>query len=227
MKTSTQLLLTSLFSCCLITNVPVARADIFQPTAVLPPTSGQYVLPLICLPLGCIQSASISNFLVTSAVISGGNELVSTTATLAGSIFTNNGGSPGTLLGPLSVTGTVDFVYFGRTSLTGLGTFTAEISDFDFMGTFGGQQFAAMQNPNQASTGITSITQPVENGLYDVSSFFNIFAEVSLNNGPFVPGPGRLTTLEATPDPSPALLLFTCLAGLGFWQARRKALQKG
>ena len=51
----------------------------------------------------------------------------------------------------------MEFTYFGRTLATPLGTFNAQITDFDFAGMFNGHAFEFKQNPSMASTGQTTI----------------------------------------------------------------------
>jgi hypothetical protein len=201
-----------------------ARADLLQPTATLPPPAGVYDLPLVCITPVCLENASVSGFQDTLDILSAGNELVSTTAVFAADIFQNSGGSPGAFLGPLSIAGTMDFTYFGRSLATPLGTFNAQITNFDFTGMFNGHPFEIKQNPSQATTGQTTINQVAGTGLYQVSSFFDVFAELSLDSGPFVPGPMRSSTLTtALPEPGTAALAILGLLGLIGTASRRRA----
>ncbi len=201
-----------------------ARADLLQPTATLPPPAGLYGLPLVCITPVCLENASVSGFQNTSDVVSAGNELVSSTAIFAAEVFQNSGGSPGADLGPLSIAGTMEFTYFGRTLSTPLGTFNAQITDFDFAGMFNGHAFEFKQNPSMASTGQTTINQVPASGMYQISSFFDVFAELSLDNGAFVPGPERQTTVTAAaPEPGSAGLAVLGLLGLVRIASRRRS----
>src|SRR5258708_24421496 len=108
----------------------------------------------------------------------------------------------------------MNFTYFGRTLSTPLGTFNAQVTDFDFLGMFNGHPFEIRQNPSMATTGQTTINQ-VPGGMYQISSFFDVFAELSLDNGSFVPGPERVSTLTAAaPEPGSAGLALLGLLGL-------------
>jgi len=79
---------------------------------------------------------------------------------------------------------------------------------------FNGHPFEIKQNPSMATTGQTTINQ-VPGGMYPVSSFFDVFAELSLDNGPFVPGPERMSTLTAAaPESGSAGLALLGLLGL-------------
>lgn len=190
-------------------GLTMAHASIVEPTATLPPPTGGYTLPTTCLTQVCLENISISGFQDTSDTLSGGNELVDTTAVFFAAVYKNSGGSPGTFLGDVSITGTADFTFFGRSLTIPLGTFNAQLTSFDFLGTFNGNPFDVMQNPSDASTGQTTIVQ-VSPGQYMVTSFFDIFAELSLDGGPFVPGPERTSDLSGLPEPGS-----TGLAGLG------------
>jgi hypothetical protein len=56
-------------------------------------------------------------------------------------------------------------------------------------------------------------------GEFVVSSFFDVFAEVSLDGGPFMAGPER--TFVLTPEPGSASLLFLGLIGVAAELRRR------
>jgi MYXO-CTERM domain-containing protein len=218
--------LSALTVIALTAGLTVGRADLVQPTATLPPPAGVYTLPLVCITPVCLENANVSGFHTTSDVPLAGDELVTTTATFAADIFQNNSGVPGVALGPLSIAGTMDFTYFGRSVSIPLGTFLSQITDFDFMGTFNGHAFEVKQNPNMASTGMTTINQVFQGGPYQVSSFFDVFAELSIDNGPFVPGPLREATLTAVPEPSSGGLAALGLLGLvGIMVSRRRRIQ--
>lgn len=221
MKNLANLLPPVLLACVLQWGGQIARADIVEPIPELPPTAGGYTLPTLCVNIVCLENATISDFHITSSSISGGNELVDTTALLTANVFANVSGIPGAFLGMLSTTGTAnftDFTFFGRTSSGELGTFNAQIDDFNFAGTFLMNTFDVKQNPTMASTGSATLSK-LASGLYDVSSSFDIYAELSVNGGPFAPGPERTASL-GTPEPSSWALLIT-VVGLFAWKMRR------
>jgi hypothetical protein len=189
-----------------------ARASVLEPTATLPPPNGTYSLPLVCITAVCLVNANVSGFNTTSDALISGNEVVGTTAVFSAEVFQNAGGSPGADLGPLSINGTMNFIYFGRTFSVPLGTFNAQITDFDFAGIFNTHPFEVKQNPGSASTGMTTISGTP--GAFTVESFFDVFAELSLNGGPFDPGPQRVATLTGAPEPGSAGLALVGLLGL-------------
>ena len=208
----------------LTVGMTVAHASIIEPTALLPPPAGIYPLPLVCITPVCLANVSIFGFQIVSDVLAGGNELVATNAVFAAAVYQNNGGSPGAFVGVVSIPGTVDFTYFGRSIAVPLGLFNAQITDFDFAGTFNTHPFEVRQNPLLPSVGQTSITALGQGGLspYLVDSFFDVFAELSLNNGPFVPGPVRHSDLIATPEPGSIGLAVFGLLGFAGWASRRR-----
>lgn len=205
----------------------VGRAELIEPTATLPPSNGLYSLPVICITTVCVVSGTASGFHNTSDVLSGGNELVSTDAIFSAIIDKNDSGVPGATLGSFSTSGTMDITYFGRSITNPLGTFDAQITGFDFAGTFNTHPFEVEQNPTTASTGQTTILPDFPFGpSYQVSSFFDVFAEVSLNGGPFVAGPMRVATLSAAPEPRYGALAAVLLAALAGTASRRRRISK-
>jgi len=78
-------------------------------------------------------------------------------------------------VGTVLAFGDVDFPFVGRSSLSDLGTFVSEITEFDFKGTFNTHTFEAMIDTSTPSTGSTTITAPSQDGPFDVSSFFDVF----------------------------------------------------
>jgi len=180
-----------------------------------------YTLSPTCVLVACVGDIRVSGFVINSETFVAGKELVDANAVLDANVFQNIGGSPGPFLGPLSLPGSINFAYFGRSLGTLLGTFPAQITAFDFMGMFTGHT-VEVRNAATPSTGETTITQ-VGAGLYEVSGFFDIFAELSIDGGPFVPGPPRHTVLTAAvPEPGSLGLAAFGVLGLAAFAARRR-----
>jgi hypothetical protein len=221
MKSRVNILWPVLLGCMLQWGGQIARADIVEPTPQLPPSAGGYILPTICVNIVCLENATISNFDITSTSRSGNNELVNTSALFTALVFANVMGTPGAFLGTLSTMGALDFTdftFFNRTGTEELGRFNAQVTNFNFAGTFNTHPFDVMQNPSMASTGMATISL-LPGGLYDVSSYFDIYAELSINGSLYVPGPERVATL-GTPEPASWALLITVF-GLFAWKMRR------
>jgi len=88
-------------------------------------------------------------------------------------------------LGPVTLSGPINITYFGRSTLTALGTFTSQITFLNFTGTFNGHTIEAMLNPASPSLGMTSVNE-VPGGQFRVDSFFDVFAELSIDGGPML-----------------------------------------
>jgi hypothetical protein len=157
----------------------------------------------------------------------GGNEVVDVNATYSATLFTDNGGVPGTKLGQLILPGTVQIMYIGRNpAINPLGTFDTELSAFDFSGMFAGNTFEIKKDPSMDSGGDTTILvnstgPPVT---YAVSGDINILAMYSFNGGPFTPAPARPGTLvpSAIPEPGLRVLAGILLAGMAGIASRRR-----
>jgi hypothetical protein len=205
----------------------VARADVVQSTVTLPPPTGVYTLENACVSSvdKCVANASISDFSVTSDTEAAGNEVVMATAVYNAEVTTDNGGSPGTPLGPVSLDGTIEFTYVDRDpSKKPLGEFTTLVPSFDFTGKFNGN----LQEVKGTGTGTTSIleltfTPPI---LYTVSSDLEFSGEFSVNGGPFIPAYSNTGTLTSVPEPGYWGVAGGLLAGvLAIRRRRQRALR--
>jgi len=124
------------------------------------------------------------------------------------------------------MSGTLSITYLGRASQDALGTFTTLLTSFDFMGSFNSHTLQTRLNLTQGgNSGITTIVQVAGSGDFLVDSFFDVFAELSLDGAPFTPQPERHLNLESTvPEAGSAGL--TLLGFVGFaavaWKTRRR-----
>jgi len=219
-------LLSAPFLVCLLLIVPqAARANVIEPHPTLPPTTGGYVLPTICIARPhtagiCIEDLTLSDFRVKSNVFTA-NQNVDAASLLTGEFFQDIAGRPGLFEGLLRVIVDVGFEYFDRTGPDEVGTFNAEITELSFSGAFNGHSFQ-VQLAGTPSTGVTTITPVRPDGPFEVSSFFDVFAELSIDKGPFMPGPERVAVLAAVPEPSPVLLVLTGVAGVALASRLRR-----
>ena len=214
-------------ACLLFVTSQASRANVIQPTSTLPPTVGGYVFPTFCAtaPHGlsaCVENGFISGFfgLTTTYVTTPSvAEEVDGKASFTADLFNDVGGTPGTIfLGSLSGPADIGFSFGGRTPTIQTGTFPSTITEFDFTGsltlmgtTHTLHGILAPSPPNPASTGTTTVTQVGD--FFEVSSFFDVFTELSIDGGPFGQPVEHVVTLVA-PEPSPILLLLTGLAGV-------------
>lgn len=186
---------------------PTVFADVVETTPALPPANGVYFVPDTCISVVCLENIQLKDFNVTSSKIMGGNELTVSNVELSTNVFQNVSGSPGAFISPLVLTGQVDITYFSKTTLSEQGTFNAQITSLDLSGSFTGltgpHTADAMLNPSNASTGQTMVQEISGHPTtWRISSFFDVFAELSVDGGPFVPGPERTGDLGAAPEPS-------------------------
>ena len=202
-----------------LTSLTLSRADVIQSTVVLPPVGGAYALGGICVNAAdrCIQNAGVSGFDIVSRSLDSGNELVVVNATWSGDVYTEVGGLPDAFIAHLTLPGTVQFAYLGRNpSVNPLGTFTTEITDFDFQGMLAGNTFHIKQDPDRTSTGFTTIlpftfVPPIQ---YSVSSSLEVFGLFSINGGQFMQAPPRSPILIPIPEPASGALAAVMLAGI-------------
>ncbi len=153
---------TGIASMALFAGLTIGRADVIQPTVVLPPAAGQYSLGTLCVDAlsRCTVNPTVSGFNMMTRAEVGGNEVVSLAALYTASVFTDDNDSPGTFVGVLSLLGTAQFTFVGRDpSVNPLGTFTTLLTDFDFKGVLNGNTFEVKQDPGKASTGSTTILE--------------------------------------------------------------------
>lgn len=224
-----QLLVRAFVRVCLLTASmslsvsPVVFADVLDPTSAVPPPNSFYSIPNTCISVVCVQNIHLTDFNTISHVLSGGNELTVSNVDLTANLYQNVGGMAGMFISPIILTGQVDITYFSKPSLLGTGDFSTQLTSLDLSGSFTGltghHTLDAILNPSQMSTGETSIEQ-ISSGpdVFQISSFFDVFTELSIDGGPFVPGPERVATLEATPEPG---YYFPIGIGIAFAAVRR------
>ncbi|MCC7153545.1 MAG: PEP-CTERM sorting domain-containing protein [Bryobacterales bacterium] len=193
-------------------------ASVIQPTPELPPTGGGFFLGEICVSnlLGaqgaCVSGANLSNFTGRVSTITAAGQEVDTQAEFQAQLYAFQNGVKGGFLGSLLLTGPVGFLYAGRQSASESGTYATTFTELMLTGAFNGIP-VAVKGDLTKSKGTTTISEYA--GAYRIDSFFDVFVELSVNNGPFVPGPGRPFTLRPVPEPGSLVMAALGFAALG------------
>jgi len=204
----------------LVVIAPEARAGSIQSDASLPPETGAYTAATLCVQVGpgiFVVNPALFGFTGTTSMINGMGQAIDSNISFTASIYTDNGGKPGTFLGNLSMGGPIGIFYSGRTSDSQLGTFTSTLTELNLTGMFNGHSIAIMLGI-PPSSGPTTISQ--DGSEFLVSSFFDVFAEVSIDGGPFMQGPER--TFNLVPEPSTVSVMALGLAGVAASGLRRR-----
>lgn len=210
----------------LVTIAP-ARADVIQTTPTLPPTTGAYTAPPICVQIGpgvCVVNPALFGFNGTTSTFSNMGQTVDSNIHFRADIYSEHLGQPRTFLGVLNLAGPIGIFYSGRTDATQLGTFTSTLTELDLTGMFNGHSVEVILG-TPTSSGETTVAQlgsATPDGQFRVSSFFDVFAEVSIDHGQFMAGPERVFTLNTVPEPGTISLMALGLAGLSVGELRRK-----
>jgi len=121
--------------------------------------------------------------------------------------------------GPQLVTlsGPVETVVRGKGGAT-TGRWDTEILSMSLSGDFGGVSIEIRESPARQSPGETRVDD-LGGGLYEIDSFFDVFTELSVNGGPFMPQTNEATRMDL-PEPDQLLLLFSL--PLLQWMGRRR-----
>lgn len=213
MKTKNSLMSLAIVCAILLVNCTV-RASIVLPSPDLPPVFAGvgYLGDSIEYPGILMVGPFLTEFTDVVRTDDGfGNEIETFDCVLTAVAESGLGPFPIVLTGPATVKtdGKIG-------NVTGL--FGAEMVSLSLTGNIGGTLVTVQESPNLPSTGQTTITD-LGGGLYDIDSFFDVFTELSLDGGSFMPalsGPTRITLI---PEPATIVLL-----GLGsLTLLRRKA----
>lgn len=90
--------------------------------------------------------------------------------------------------------------------LSTTGTFEAEIVSMELSGNVGGTAVRVRESPTQASTGDTDISD-LGGGLYDIDSFFDVFTELSVDDGQTWIASDSFKRMTLVPEPATLGLL--------------------
>jgi hypothetical protein len=196
-----------------------ASASVIQSTPSLPP-EGQYVAATVCFPhLGpgvCIVGASMHGFTGTTSMFDNQGQSIDSSISLTADVYTDVNNMPGTLIGPVLLQGPIGILYSGRMNDEELGTFTSTMTELDLTGTFHGITTHTVEiilNPMMTTSGPTTVAQFGSD--FQVTSFFDVFADISIDHGQFMPAPSSRTfTLVPTPEPGSISLLTLGFLGI-------------
>lgn len=135
----------------------------------------------LCFDGICIGHAFHKVTSVISKTFVGGNQLDSFNSLYEGHLSIEN-----QEVGRITLTGVTDVTIFGRTSDTETGSFDTQMTSLDLTGSFGGHSIEIINDPSQTSSGHTTVEQVAPHE-WHINSFFDVFTELSLDNGPFMP----------------------------------------
>jgi len=207
-----------------------AQASVFTPTASLPLIGVPYVSPgagagCFTVASACVNPGPFIQTSVVSDTFSGGDQYivadVTYDATLTPPGLTN-------IIGSVVLTGTVDETVFSRTSNSETGTFLVDITGLTLSGplslpgepSLNGRTLMVgldTSNPLDKSSGKTTIA--ADGGGYKIDSFFDVFADITLDLPPPFTSPSTSVgpiRLIAVPEPSTWATMLLGFAGLGF-----------
>jgi hypothetical protein len=221
-----------LASCAAIALVSMssARASVFSSTPTLPLLDVPYV-PAVsagCFPIAavCVASGELTLTSVVSSTFSPSGQDIVADASYTGELTTL--APPHTPIEPIDLTGTVTEDVLGRTSADELGTWVTDLVVLSLSGPALGHTLTVTLDPSELSTGSTSIDFLSNRHVYQISSFFDIFIDLSLDTSPpLTTSRGPITvTATAVPEPASLALLVAGLLALPSvrrWGGRHKA----
>jgi hypothetical protein len=213
-------LLAALLLCA--ATAAIAADEHFFPSNLMRPPTGVYASPdVIFYPYG--PGIVIMNFTISHP----------TASFLPPALFTSSTHTFGVIVSAdMSVDGGANWFAVGASAnetinsfhysdAGGVGYFSEEIYSLNVSGYTPYGPMMIRESPTLASTGQATI-EP-DNGGYQISSFFDIFFELSLDGGQtWMPNPEGPIHAELIPEPSAFVALFAGIAGLaGFRRFRR------
>ncbi|MCH7752361.1 MAG: PEP-CTERM sorting domain-containing protein [Planctomycetes bacterium] len=153
---------------------------------------------------------------------SGPDELEEFDSTLKGLVQVTL--SDGTIIPdqPFVLQGLVEVLSQGKAGNT-TGIFQTEIISMSLIGVVLGKTVEIRENRDQPSLGQTTITP--FGGDFVIDSFFDIFVELSIDGGPFIPQTGGPSRITLVPEPSSVVLAVLGFVGL-FAHGRRRRRAK-
>jgi hypothetical protein len=210
-----------------------AEASVIRPTASLPLLGVPYISPTGagCFKIAkiCVTPGALIQTKTLSSMFAMGNQEIVTDAVYSATLTPLIGN---TIIGSVSLTGTVAELVMGRTSDTQTGTFTTFLTGLDLTGTLmlppanplDGRTLFAGLDPSHTSMGPTTITPEGggSSGPFKIDSFFDVFIDVSVPDTGLMKSVGPIRVV-AVPEPSTWAMLLVGFAGLCFAGWRRAA----
>jgi hypothetical protein len=206
-----------------------ARADgVNQSDPNLPP-AGQYLLPsqVHAMYHGGALNIVLSNvkhqpFRGTvknkNTSVGGHNAVIESFQTrLIGDVSVNGSTPmPFTLMGPAMILISGPNGY----NVGDTGTFNTQMTSLNLSGSVGGHSVDIQIDPNTATTGSTTISD-IGGGMFHINSFFDVFTDISLDHGPFIPSSGA-SHVSVQPGPEPSTFVLAGLGALGLLACARR-----
>jgi hypothetical protein len=186
-------------------NDPALVPSVPEPTSVLPPLNDQYISPGLYHALYAqgIVIKDVRHRLFSVAYpppAAGAFQVHNFNSTLDMSVSLDGGATFQSVQGAAPVTVSVSGTGAGNSGL-----FDTEMTALSFTTQIGAQAIMVRESPSEASLGETQIT-PQPDGTFRISSFFDIFTELSLDGGatwqPASNGPVRMQLAELAPEQS-------------------------
>jgi hypothetical protein len=192
------------------TTYPPGVSDLlFRPGT---PTQLCYlVYPAICIQVGGLDPAN-------PPVNNAGNEIDGWQIQLLSAYDFGSGPVP------MDLTGTAQVEFFGLTGGNQFGTFNTQLLSMDATGTAGGHAVQIKLDPISPSTGQATIDNVGGQPMFHIDSFFDVFTEISLDSGPFLPA-GSPVHVDSvyTPEPSTPIMLGAALILVAsVWRRKRR-----
>lgn len=205
-----------------------AQASVISSTPTLPLLNVPYVssTSVGCFPAAgvCVSDGTFTLTSLVSSIFNAFGQDIITTVDYTGTLtdLSNN------TLGLVQLSGTLEQEVEGRTFSTETGSWTTDLLALSLDGPVLGHTLTLALNSGQSSTGTSSIT-PLNDDLFKIDSFFDVFVELSLDSVPplhTTRGPIPVEAIEepqAVPEPRSFAIMAGPLLALAVMRRRRRA----